>query len=153
MSKILSILKVISTTDSKLNSLKLNNGQLIFVHDKHQIYMDMNNKRTLYEQIVTINTEQERQGLLAPIDGFYFVLDTAILWRYSQKWIQITSQPAQCILYEDSYLKFPTIGNENQIYIDTSENATYRWDDVDLKYYCIGRDYKEIKVINGGSSV
>ena len=117
MSKILSILKVISTTDSKLNSLKLNNGQLIFVHDKHQIYMDMNNKRTLYEQIVTINTEQERQGLLAPIDGFYFVLDTAILWRYSQKWIQITSQPAQCILYEDSYLKFPTIGNENQIYI------------------------------------
>lgn len=153
MSKILSILKVISTTDSKLNSLKLNNGQLIFVHDKHQIYMDMNNKRTLYEQIVTINTEQERQGLLAPIDGFYFVLDTAILWRYSQKWIQITSQPAQCILYEDSYLKFPTIGNENQIYIDTSENATYRWDDADLKYYCIGRDYKEIKVINGGSSV
>lgn len=152
MSGTLNILKVISTTDSKLKSLQVQNGQLIFVHDKHQIYMDIDHKRTLYEQITTINSEVERSNILAPIDGFYFVLDTAILWRYSGKWIQITSQPAKHIISEESYLNFPSIGNENQIYIDTTDNATYRWDDASLKYYCIGRDYKQVEIINGGGA-
>lgn len=153
MLETLNILKVISTTNSKVKSLQVQNGQLIFVHDKHQIYMDIDNKRTLYEQIITLNTEVERSNILAPIDSFYFVLDTAILWRYSGEWIQITSQPAKHIIFEKSYLNFPTIGDEKQIYIDTTENSTYRWDDASLKYYCIGRDYKQIEIINGGSAI
>lgn len=147
------VLKVISTTDSKLKQLQIQNGQLIFVYDKWQIYMDMNNKRTLYEQIKTIDTETERSNILAPINGFYFIIETGVLWRYSEKWIQITSPPIKYIVYRDSYLNFPTVGNEDQIYIDTTENATYRWDEMNIRYYCIGRDYKNVKVINGGDSV
>lgn len=152
MSDLQTILKVISTNDSQLSKLPIKNGQLIFAHDKQQIYLDVQNKRTCYEQIVTLNTEEQRTSLLAPIDGFYFIMETAILWRYSDDWIQITSQPAKQIVLEDSYLKFPVVGNENQIYIDTTENATYHWDEQSVKYYCIGRDYMNVKVINGGSA-
>lgn len=153
MQDTLNILKVISTTDSKVNSLNISNGQLIFVKDTHRILLDINNKRTSYEQIITINTDSERIALLAPIDGFYFVLDTAILWRYSGEWIQITSQPTNHVVQMDSVTSFPLTGNENLIYIDKSENATYRWDNEGLKYYCIGRDYKQVEIINGGSAI
>ena len=56
------------------------------------------------------------------------------------------------IVEETSYLNFPNIGNENNIYIDTSQNACYRWDSQSLKYYCYGSNYNDINIINGGSS-
>ena len=91
------ILKVISTVDSKLASLEQKDGQLIFCKDTRKILLDLNGVRTAYEQITTINTESQRTEILAPVDGFYFVLDTHILWRYSAEWIQITSQPADVV--------------------------------------------------------
>ena len=91
------ILKVISTVDSKLASLEQKDGQLIFCKDTQKILLDLNGVRTAYEQIITINTESQRTEILAPVDGFYFVLDTHILWRYSAEWIQITSQPADVV--------------------------------------------------------
>lgn len=91
------ILKVISTVDSKLASLKQKDGQLIFCKDTRKILLDLNGVRTVYEQITTIDTESQRTEILAPVDGFYFVLDTHILWKYSAEWIQITSQPADVV--------------------------------------------------------
>lgn len=35
---------------------------------------------------------------------------------------------------------FPTTGEENTLYIDTSTNTIYRWDDTDIKYYRLGTD-------------
>ena len=55
------------------------------------------------------------------------------------------------IITKDSYLEFPTVGKVDALYVDSTENSIYRWDDTNLKYYCIGRDYKEIEVINGGT--
>ena len=34
-----------------------------------------------------------------------------------------------------SYTLFPTIGKTNAIYVDTTTNAIYRWDDNNIKYY------------------
>lgn len=47
---------------------------------------------------------------------------------------------------------FPSIGKPGNIYIDSLANKTYRWDDENLKYYCIGSDYSEIDLITGGAS-
>ena len=150
MAETKAILKAVSTVDSKLSTLPIEDGQLIFVYDKKKIALDNRGTRTVYEQIQTIEKEAQREELLAPIDSFYFVIETSILWRYANgKWIQITSQPAEKVITEDSYLNFPSVGSENQIYIDRSENATYRWDDKSLKYYCVGRDYMNIKIIDG----
>lgn len=48
--------------------------------------------------------------------------------------------------------EFPSIGEADKMYIATDENAVYRYDEADRAYYCIGRDYKNIEVINGGNS-
>ena len=52
----------------------------------------------------------------------------------------------------DTHLNFPSVGKVKTIYIARKENATYRWDDDNMKYYCTGRDYEAIEVIDGGKS-
>ena len=51
----------------------------------------------------------------------------------------------------ENYLAFPTSGNENICYVDKKDNKLYRWDSKDLKYYCIGSDYNQIEIVNGGN--
>lgn len=46
----------------------------------------------------------------------------------------------------------PSIGEENIVYFVKNENATFRWDKSTLTYKCCGRDYTEIKTINGGNA-
>lgn len=92
------ILKAYSTVESKLPTLPLEDGQLIFVYDKKKIILDNHGVRTVYEQIQTIETEEQRNDLLAPIDSFYFVIETSILWRYTNgHWNQITTSPQEQI--------------------------------------------------------
>lgn len=90
------ILSVVETTASRLPDLSIKNGQLIFVKDSQKIALDIDDKRTFYNQTVVLQTETERTSLLAPITGlFYFVIETAILWTYqTEGWIQITTPPA-----------------------------------------------------------
>lgn len=54
-----------------------------------------------------------------------------------------------------SKAEFPNVGAENIIYIAEDENAVYRWDSElgeSNHYVCVGRDYKEIKIIDGGDA-
>lgn len=51
-----------------------------------------------------------------------------------------------------TYLNFPKLGKLDVVYIDKGANAIYRWNDTDLKYYCVGRDYTEIDLISGGTA-
>lgn len=58
------------------------------------------------------------------------------------------------IITETSYLKFPAVGDEKHIYVDTTTSISYRFDTNTLKYYSISgvtednlNDY--IQVING----
>ncbi len=53
------------------------------------------------------------------------------------------------IVSAETYLEFPVVGNADAIYIDTANNKVYRWDDDELKYFCIGSDYDGIGIING----
>ena len=86
-------MSVIVTTSEKLSSLLIKNGQLIFVKDKCRIAFDFNDKRTFYNQITELETDYERISLSSPSDGYYFIIDTAVLWRYDNGWTQITSSP------------------------------------------------------------
>nr|DAQ95494.1 MAG TPA: hypothetical protein [Caudoviricetes sp.] len=54
-----------------------------------------------------------------------------------------------------TYLEFPVVPNsgwENDIFLDTTNNKIYRWDTTDMKYFCIGSNYDDIEIINGGSA-
>lgn len=45
--------------------------------------------------------------------------------------------------------EFPSIGNADMLYIALDEHAAYIFDDEQNVYHCIGRDYREIEIIQG----
>ena len=136
------IASFISTVKSKLDSLEIKNGQLIFVEDSREIYLDFHSKRTQYSDFIFLNTESQREGILAPLSGFYFVYETNILWRYdgAAGWVQITTQPAQQIVFLNRE-EFPEEGNSSCLYISNLD--IYKWDSIEKKYKQIGTPYWE----------
>lgn len=49
-----------------------------------------------------------------------------------------------------SFVDFPTVGDSHKLYIDEDEDCVYRFDSKNLRYFCVGRDYTKIQIINGG---
>ena len=66
-----------------------------------------------------------------------------------QEWLD--SLKVQSETYGSIY-EFPNLGQVGVLYTDTSGNRIYRWDDRDLKYYCVGSDWNQIKCIDGGDA-
>lgn len=99
-------LSFLATTASKIDELPIVNGQFILIKDINTIAVDMNDKRTKYEQIITLASDSDRSSILAPVNGiFYFVVETNSLWKYDQGWKMICS--AQSAI--------PTGGSNGQI--------------------------------------
>lgn len=115
--------KFITTVNSKLSQLEVVNGQLIFVSDTQRIYLDFNNTRTEYSQIIVLRNEDQRLDI-NPVEGFYFVLDTNILWRYESGWIQLTTPPKENVVFIN-YEDLPEEGMEQVLYI--TENNFLTW--------------------------
>lgn len=133
------IVKFISTIESRLSQLEVINGQLIFVEDSKKLYLDFENTRTQYGNFIFLATEIQRQGLKYPLSSFYFVYETNIIWRYDSglgTWIQITSEPKEKVIFLDSG-DFPAIGDPSRLYISGTD--MYRWRDGE--YQIIGSSY------------
>ena len=122
------VMSVVVTTASKLTDLAIKNGQLIFINDNKRIALDFNDKRVFYNQIVVLQTESERTGLLAPIQElFYFVVETEILWTYQTTgWIQVTKNPSEIVYIGDD---LPEVGVTKNIYINKAEKNISIWDE------------------------
>ena len=123
------------TNGSKLSDLAIKNGQLIFIRDKSTVALDFGGKRTFYNQIIELQTDLERQSLLAPITGkYYFVIETAVLWTYNSHWIQLTIKPQDIMSINDT----PEVGVSNKLYISTGEsNNISIWDEESRSYIII----------------
>ena len=127
-----SIMSVISTTASRLPELSIKNGQLIFVKDSQKVALDIGDKRTFYNEINILQTELERQSLLAPISGlFYFVIESAVLWTYQTGWIQITTSPEDIVFIGTS---LPELGSNKTLYIDSENKNIQIWNSTSAKY-------------------
>lgn len=48
--------------------------------------------------------------------------------------------------------ELPNRGVASTVYIVADENASYRWDEANSKYFCIGRDYEELEIIICGGN-
>lgn len=119
------IVKFVSTVDSKLSQLTIENGQLIFASDTRRIYLDFNNIRTEYSQIILLAKESDRTNYLSPITAFYFVKETKVFWRYENgEWIQLTSPPKETVVFIN-YSDLPETGEEKVLYI--TETQSYIW--------------------------
>lgn len=99
-----SVLSVYTTVNSKLADLSIEDGQLIFIRDKHKIALDFDGQRKIYDQIEKLPSEEARTSLLAPVtDRYYYVLDPPVLWRYQETgWVQITTPPGDLSAVEQA---------------------------------------------------
>lgn len=113
------------TTASRLNDLGINDGQIIFTSDTKTIYLDMKSKRHSYSTIQVYDTDADRASVLAPVEGYYYVEETHVLWRYKSKWIQITPSDLEPVVFYSSESSLPAIGVENKLYC--TDNAIYNW--------------------------
>lgn len=134
-----SVLSLIATKSSKIKDLVIKNGQLIFIQDLGRIAFDFNNTRVFYNQITELNTEAERLALDSPLDGYYFVIDTAVLWFYQNGWLQITEKPEEVISIG---VDLPELGQakENMLYINKAEREIAIFDSASNDYIIVS-DY------------
>jgi hypothetical protein len=120
------VLKLVATTSSKIRNLTISDGQLVFLQDIGRIAFDFKGKRVFYNQIVELETEAERLALENPLDGYYFVIGSGVLWSYKGGWIQITNQPSNIEFID---VALPQLGQENKLYINKTERDISVWDD------------------------
>lgn len=118
-----SVIRYYTVTSDKLEQLAVADGQLIFVRDARQIYLDVNGERTTYSQIMVLIDEDHRLGL-KPVTGFYFVSSTNVLWRYDGQWIQLTTSPKEVVVFTD---ELPQNGVEKTLYIQGTK--MYKFDE------------------------
>ena len=132
-------MSIVVTTSNKLPNLAIKNQQLIFIRDLQRIALDFNGIRTFYNEIVSLETEEERESLLEPVVGlYYFVIKTSVLWTYqSTGWIKITREPDEFIYIGDD---LPEVGVEKKIYINKKEKNILIWDE-DTQNYINVSDY------------
>lgn len=133
-----SILSLVATTSDRIKDLVIKNGQLIFLYDMGRIAFDYKDKRTFYNQIIELETEQERQNLSDPVNGkYYFIIETAVFWRYSNEWIQLTKEPDEILFIGDG--EFPELGQPKTLYVNKSEGneSISIFDEEDGKYKII----------------
>lgn len=136
-----SIMSLIATTSSRIRDLVIKDGQLIFIQDLGRIAFDFKGKRVFYNQIVELNTEAERLALESPLDGYYFVIDSACLWFYQGGWIQITEKPQE-ILFVGTEL--PQLGQQDKLYIDTDDREISVWDEATDTYITVSNYTAEV---------
>lgn len=139
------VLSLIATKSSRVRDLVIKNGQLIFIQDLGRIAFDFNNTRVFYNQITELNTDTERLALDSPLNGYYFVIDTAVLWFYQDGWVQITEKPKEVIFIG---VEFPALGQANSLYANTtsgSENISV-WDENLGVYVVVADKTQEVTV-------
>lgn len=135
------IMSLIATTSSRIKDLVIKDGQLIFIQNLGRIAFDFNGKRVFYNQIVELATEVDRLALDSPLSGYYFVIDTAVLWFYQDEWIQITEKPEEVIFIG---VDLPELGQENKIYIDKDDKEISIWDEETNQYIVVSNYTNEI---------
>lgn len=128
------VMSLVATSSSRIRELPIKNGQLVFVQDLGRIAFDYNNKRVFYNQIVELETEAERLALDNPLNGYYFVIGSGVLWLYKNDWIQITEKPEN-VLFID--VELPQLGQEDKLYINKAEQYISVWDDEINKYIVV----------------
>lgn len=128
------VLSIRATTSDKLKDLVIKNGQLIFMYDKGVIALDYHNKRTLYNQVIDLESEQERIELTDPVNGkYYFVIETGVFWRYYNEWTPLTSNSEDTIFIGT---ELPELGQPKKLYVNTTEGNEHIsiWDEEENEY-------------------
>lgn len=143
---IANVLSLVATTSSKVKDLIIKDGQLIFVRDMGRIAFDFKGQRVFYNQIVELKTDLERTTMDSPISGYYFVINTGVLWFYKKddekgEWIQITERPEEVIFIG---VELPELGQANKLYVDTDDREISVWIEEANQYLTVSNFTEEV---------
>ena len=138
-----SVLQLVATTSSKVRDLVIKNGQLIFIQDLGRIAFDFKGQRVFYNQITELDTEIERLALDSPLSGYYFVIDTGVLWFYQNEWIQITEKPEEVVFIG---VELPELGQakDNTLYVNKAEREIAIFDSASNEYVIVSNYTNEV---------
>lgn len=138
-----SILSLVATTSSRIRDLTIKDGQLIFIQDLGRIAFDFKGTRVFYNQIVELDTEAERLTLDSPLNGYYFVIDSACLWFYQDGWVQITEKPQEVIFIG---VELPSLGQgkEGTLYVNKVEKEIAIFDSASNEYIIVSNHTNEV---------
>ena len=136
-----SIMSLIATSSARVKDLVIKDGQLIFIQDLGRIAFDFKGKRVFYNQIVELKTDAERRDLVSPLSGYYFVIDTAVLWFYQDGWTQITEKPQEVIFIG---VELPELGRANTLYVDKDDKEISIWDEETNQYIVVANYTREV---------
>ena len=136
-----SVMSLVATSSSRIRDLIIKDGQLIFIQDLGRIAFDFKGKRVFYNQIVELETEADRLALEQPLDGYYFVIDSACLWFYKSGWIQITEKPQEIVQIG---VELPQLGQQGKLYVDTDDREISVWDDETDTYITVANYTAEV---------
>lgn len=129
-----SVLKLVATTSSKIRNLPIESGQLVFLYDVGRIAFDYKDARVFYNQIVELETENDRLSLENPLDGYYFVVENGRLWAYKNGWISI-AEKSEAVEFID--VELPELGQEDKLYVNKAEQNISVWDNETSQYICV----------------
>ena len=76
-----------------------------------------------------------------PVYGYYFVIDTAILWLYKDGWIQVSGTPGE-VMYIGTEL--PELGQANKLYVNKQIKNISVWDEESHSYIVVADCTDEI---------
>lgn len=136
------VLSLCATTGERVKDLVIKDGQMIFVHDKHRIALDIGGKRKFFNQIEELNTDLDRQSILAPISGkYYFVIETAVLWTYFDGWIPVTTRPDEIVFIGT---ELPALGNPQTLYVNRTDKNISVWNETTSNYEVVADKTNEV---------
>ena len=84
--------ELVKTNKSLLGETEITNGCVWFVDDTKELFFDFDSKRSEVKDILVLQQEAERTSILfAPLNKFYFVLETQVLWFYKDgSWYKVS---------------------------------------------------------------
>ena len=85
--------QLVNVNKTTLESTEVTNGCVYFVEDTKELFYDLGSKRTEVKDILILEKEAERTSILfSPLNKFYFVIETQILWLYKDgNWYRVTA--------------------------------------------------------------
>lgn len=116
------------TTYVKLKDLPVRDGNIIYVTDRPNIFLDFKGVRIPYS-VQTYETEAERISVSSPVENTYaFCTSDNIFWGYfSGSWKQLTPSNLEPIVFVDDESQFPSIGKDHTLY--STKDTIYRYID------------------------
>lgn len=118
-------MKFMATDSTKIKDIPVKKGQLIFSRDDRTIYLD-STERTSYQTFIILDTDEERQNLISPVNGFYFIEETKVLWRLLNNiWTQLNVSTKPTVVFIKEGEEKPTEPSTDVLYVQ--DGKIYQW--------------------------